>query len=853
MRSILLTIFFVGLSSIFAQTLLERKISISFKNQSVDKCLRGIEKKTKNAFSYNSRQIHHADKKVSGDFNQQPISVILDEILKGTSITYKEIGRQITIYEISSDEESAVLSGYIRDNESGEELIGAKIFFPEHKVGVISNSYGYYSIELPKGPTTFFISSVGMLKIRDELNIENDMVLNFNLTEDTVLLRAVEVHADSINGNRLLESDLQYLEKITLSRSEMMKVPAANGEIDLFKYLQQFPGIQPTAGGSAGYQVRGSGTGNNLILLDEIPIYHPTHLLGLYSIVNVDALRSATLYKDYIPCQFGSRNSSILQVHTKEGNLNRHHLSGSVGFVSTRVNWEGPLVKQKVSFYLSARRSLLPALAGSFLFDYQFSLPTFFDLNGKINWKINSNNRIYYTTYYGRDNLSDTTSRFSWGNVAGALRWNHIFNTKTFSNLSITHSEFNYGYNLINSLTYEAFGQIVVSDKINYDVTNFYSRSLKFNYGISVASLRTRKGRIATASSDLFLQRNAFESALYLSMNKQFNAKVGLEAGIRVPFVFHLGTGDTTAYLNEDLTTTTVIYKKNKFYDPLYFVDPRFLLTYHAGPKDMFQFSAGITSQHTHIINYVNYFLPIELWTTSNSFLKPERNIQGSIGWVHKQGAINTSVTVFNRHVRNVLDYASPVFTSSTEIESNLLSGFMNAFGAELMVNYQLSTRYSIALSYSYTHSRQKIIGINKDEYYPTMNSTPHYFSMNQFFNLSKKWKLSANFIFNTGRAITLPNGQFTIENTAFPLYSDNRNAERLDPFSRWDVALTRKFGVKRRKDRFSLTLNITNLYGRFNPSVVYITTDNSEPQNIKLESVDYTPLMIYLNLNFKL
>lgn len=853
MRAVLLTIFFAGITTLFAQNLLDKKISISFKNQSVMKCLRTIEKKTDQSFSFNSRQIQQLDKKVTANFQNTPVSAILDQLFSGTSMTYKEIGYQVTIYEMVASESTAILSGYIRDDESGEELVGAKIFFPEHSIGVISNSYGYYSIELPKGATSFFVSSIGMLKVRDQLQLENDMVMNFSLREDTVLLRAVEVHADSISDTQLLESDMQYLEKISLSRAELVKVPAANGEIDMFKYLQQFPGVQPTSGGSARYQVRGSGVGSNLILLDEIPIYHPTHLLGLYSIVNVDALRSATLYKDHIPVQFGSRNSSILQIHTKEGNLNRHHLSGSLGFISARLNWEGPLVKKKASFYISARRSIFPGIAGRFILEKQFTLPTFFDINAKVNWKINSNNRIYYTTYFGRDELQDTTSGFSWGNIAGALKWNHIFNNKTFSNLSITHSEFNYGYTLIQSVNYEAFGQAVVSDKIVYDVTNFHSSTLKFNFGLSLGSLRTRKGRIATESSELFLERNAFENAAYFSFDKRINEKVSLEAGVRVPFVFHIGTQDTATFLNNDLTTNTVIYDKGKFYDPLVFVDPRLLLSYQASSRDLFQFSAGITSQHTHIIDYVNYFLPIQLWTTSNQYLKPERNFQVSAGWTRKQGPVNTSVTLFNRHVRNILDYASPNFTNSVDIESNLLSGFQNTVGAEFMANYQLSTRYRISISYTLTYSRQKIKGVNKDNFYPTTNSTPHYIAVNQFLNLSKKWKLSANFIFNTGRAVTLPNGQFTIDGTAFPLYSENRNAERLPAFSRWDVALTRKFGVHRRKDRFSMTLNVTNLYARFNPSVVFIETDAVNPEELNLESVDYTPFMIYLNLNFKL
>ena len=232
----------------------------------------------------------------------------------------------------------------------------------------------------------------------------------------------------------------------------------------------------------------------------------------------------------------------------------------------------------------------------------------------------------------------------------------------------------------------------------------------------------------------------------------------------------------------------------------MYFVDPRALLNVRLDDKNDLQIAAGITSQHTHIVNYVNYFLPIEIWTTSNAFLKPERNYQASVGWIRTGKNINTSATIFGKHVRNLIDYASPVFTSSADIESNLLAGHMWATGAELMLNYRISTRYELTVAYTYTYARQKIEGINKGDYYPALNDRPHYLSINQFFNISKKWKISANFTLHSGKAVTLPNGQFTIDGTTFPVYDDNRNAERLPVFSRWDVAVTRKFGYKRRK-----------------------------------------------------
>ena len=803
MRQLFIALLTCWVHVLYGQMSLEQRVSVQFRDYSVEKCLRIIEKKTGHSFSYNSKQLHSIDKKVSGDFSNTELSVILDHIFKETSFKFKEIGNQVTIYELKASEGNVVISGYVRDRESSEELVGARIYFPAYQVGCLANSYGYYSVEIPKGNTDFIVSSVGMLKIRDSLYADDNIVMNFELEEDTVLLSTIEVHADSLRGNDKYEPDLPYLDRTVVTKQAMSRVPAVNGEMDIIKYLQQFPGVAPSTAGGASFQVRGSGTGNNLILLDEIPIYHPTHLLGLYSIVNADALKSATLYKDFVPLRFGTRNSSVLQIQTKEGNLNKHHLSGSLGFVSGRLNWEGPIVKNKASFYLSVRRSTFPAIAGQFLTDQKLTLPSFIDINGKVNVHLNSNNRIYLTSYAGKDALSDSLSKYDWGNRALAFRWNHVFNGKTFSNLSLTHSEFEYGYFHNSDLFFDNFRQRVVTDKLNYDVTNYFSSTLKFNYGLSIGWLRTRNGDSSDPNSTLFLQRNALVNGVYFSAEKKFGQHFKVEAGVRVPVSFHIGTQDTTAYLNEDLSLTQVIYDKGKVYDPLFFVDPRLLVSSRLNDKNLLQFSAGIVSQNTHIVNYVNYFLPVEIWTTSNARLKPEHNFQTSAAWVHNEKSFQTSATIYYKHVLNVLDYASPVFTSSADIESNLLPGILNVAGAEFMINFHVTTRYSMSVAYTFMKTSQLVKGINKNNPYPAANDRPHYLSVSQYFNFSKKWKLSANFTVQSGKAVTLPNGQFVIDGTAFPVYDDNRNAERLPFFSRWDVTLVRKFGVYKRRDRF--------------------------------------------------
>ncbi len=852
MRPLLFLLFVFTIHFSAGQSLLEEKISVSFKNFTVEKCLRMIEEASTAEFSYNSKQIAGLETRINADFDAAEISTVLDRVFKGTSFSYKEIGKQITLFEVKSAEGSVVISGYIRERFSKEEIIGARVYFPAHGVACITNTYGYYAIEIPKGASTLFVASVGMMKIREDIQADEDMVIHFDLEEDTVFLSTVQVFADSIRQPKIV-SNLPYLDKTDITNQALSRIPPVNGEIDVMKYLQQLPGVTASTEGGATFQVRGSGSGSNLILLDEIPIYHPTHLLGLYSIINPDALKSATLYKDFIPVSFGSRNASVLQIHTKEGNLNRHELSGSLGFVSTRLNWQGPIVKNRASFYLSGRRSAFPAIAGQFLQNQQLSLPRFFDVNGKVNIHLNSNNRLYFTAYMGEDNLSDSISTYNWGNTAGAIRWNHIFNSKTFSNTSVTHSEFDYGYILSTGYALDNFRQRVVTDKASFDVTNYFRGNLKFTYGLSVTWLRTRFGNGSIQSSTLFLQRNAFENALYFSAEKKLSRKLKIEAGVRLPFSFHIGSQDTTDFLQPDLSTINVIFEKNKFYDPQFFVDPRALLTFALGEKNQLQAATGIVSQNTHIINYVHYFLPVELWTTSNKYLKPERNFQTSFGWVHSGNRFHISLTGFNKFVWNVPDYAVPVFTPSSEIESNLLTGIISATGLECMVNFIVGSKYSVSGSYTFTNSVQRVRGINSDKVYPTTNSRPHNIAISQFINLSRKWTLSTNFTWHTGKAVTLPNGQFVIGGTAFPVYDNTRNAERLPFFSRWDLSVVRKFGWKKKREMLNLLMSITNVTGRFNPALVYIKTATYDPSLLQTVARDYTPFMIYLSLNFKL
>ncbi len=860
MRGYLLVLFQLCLHWSIGQTLLDQEISISFTNTNLTKAVSQVELTSGQNFSFNSKQLNQVNNTYTKQFTNASLKQVLDYLLANTSLQYKEIGGQISIYPVVASEGTIVLSGYVRDNTSKEELIGARLYFPDLGIGCISNTYGYFAIEIPKGQTRVVIASIGMERYTDTIDFDNDFVMNFNLEQNNLVLNTVEVRRDTLKLNDT-PINLSNLEKTTVTKKAVKDIPAVAGEHDLVKFIQLLPGVQPTEDGGANFSVRGSPTGGNLILIDEIPVYHPTHMLGVYSIVNVEAVKSASLYKDFIPLRFGGRSSSVLQIHTNEGNLEKTHLSGGINISSLRLNLEGPIVKNRASYYISGRKSLLPRLSYNLLNESNFILPNFHDLNGKVNVHLNSNNRIYFTGYYGRDRLRDSSYLYKWGNSAGSFRWNHIINNKTFSNLTYTHSQFDYGFatsNLLKTVKVgndekESFSQSVVQDKLSYDVTNFFSNSLKIDFGFDITSVRTGRTRFVDSSAFLFLERSSFENGFYVSAEKKINKKLTISGGIRTPFSFHYGQQDTVSYLNPDMTSTEVIYEKNKPYDLIFSLDPRVLINYKLGKKDQLSFAAGIVSQHTHLVSYQANFLPVNIWTTSNERLKPERNHSASFGWVHQEKIVQFSTAIYGKYVSNVLDFALPNFTTSLEIESNLLSGRLFAYGAEFQVNFQPAKWYTAMLSYTYAKTNQKVEGINNNQSYVALNDRPHYLNFSQYFNISEKWKIATNLILHSGRAVTLPTGQFLVGGTAFPVFPEKRNAERLPKYERIDFSVTRNLGVKRKKYWGDLVLSVTNVLGKYNPSIVYVDQQSIGTSQLSVISKDYAPTTIVLSFNFKI
>lgn len=802
----------------FSQSLLDKKVSVKFKKESIYHCLREIEAQSSITFSYNFATIKKENKLITSSFINQPLLIILSEILKETSLQFKEVANQITIYSSKNETSKKLsLSGFLLDKQSQEKLIGAKIYIPEINAGCISNAYGYYYLELDKGDFELVIDYIGMKPINKKISIKHNLVLNFELEEDTLLLNSVVV--TNYPKGPINETEVEIgVEKISINPTLLSQIPSSNGIPDITKFIQNIAGIQPVYDGSSSFQVRGLGNGNNLILLDEIPIYHSNHLLGRNSIINTNSIRSATIYKDYIPANFGIRNSSVLDIYTKEGNLNKFHMAGGLGANVPFISLEGPIIKNKASFFISGRKSFNTTFITP---NSKLPFPDFYDITLKLNYKLNNQNKIYFTSFIGHDKIKDNDDKdeYKWGNNAFSIRWNRLISEKIFRNLTLINSTFYY-----NTSNESNVKQTILTNQIKDNFTYYISNKQKLNFGASIINTRTIINQ--DVDEDIFLNRNNFEAGIYATYSKVINPKIKVNIGVRIPMNLHIGTQDTSYFLQSDLSYKTKIYDKNKPYDVKVSFDPRLLLSYQLNEKNSLQTSATITTQFTHILNYHTKVLPIQIWINSSKYLKPERNYQATIGWNRKGKYLTSSTSLYYRFIDNVIDFVPIEYENLNGIESRVLSGNLINYGAEFNLQYQKTERYFAKLAYTYNKSKQTIEGINNNQSYLPEFNRPHYVSFNQYFIKSEKWEFGTNFVYHSKTVFTLPTDKYEANGIEFPLYSEEKNLSYLPYHDRIDLSFKRTLGIKKKLNRGIITITLTNVLQRKNVSNAFYIND---------------------------
>ena len=725
------------------------------------------------------------------------------------------------------------ISGTVKDTLTGETLIGAtvRITGPVKK-GATTNTYGFYSLTVPRGQDTLSFSYVGYKTIIIKLLVTKNTTLNIDLGASNALNEVV-VTDKAASNNNILEPQMGVNK---LDIKEISNVPVLLGEKDVIKTIELLPGIETTGDANTGFYVRGGGSDENLILLDGAPVYNASHLFGFFSTFNSDAIKDITLYKGGMPAEYGSRMSSVLDIKMDEGNNKQYTAEGGIGLIASRLKLEGPIVKDKGSFMISARRTYADAfLKLSSDSTLNSASLYFYDINFKANYRLNDKNGIYLSGYFGQDDIG-LKNNFStaWGNTTGTLRWNHLFSGKLFSNTSLIYS--NYNYTIQNFDKNSNFQVVSKIEDVNLkeDFEYYLGGNQSLRFGVSAVHHTIEPGDISSSSTSSFNpqtieNRYAYEFAAYISDNWKPTDKLNIVYGLRFNQFLLIGPGTFDTYDSNGNAITGTTYGSGQTVAHYFNVEPRFSASYALNDQTSIKAAYNLNTQNIHLLSNSTSSLPNDLYVMSSNNIKPGISNQVSLGYYRNfnHDAFEFSTEVYYKWLSNEIDYRDNAqLVANQNVESQLLFGVGRAYGIEFFLKKKYG-RYNGWIGYTLSRTERKFDGINNDTYFPARQDRTHDISFVNMFNATKRWSFSAVFVFGTGNAVTYPAGKYQIGGITTYYYTD-RNGSRLPDNSRLDLGATLE-GKPHKSYHSSWTFSIYNAYNRKNPySVVFQNTDTN-------------------------
>ncbi|KDN56125.1 TonB-dependent receptor [Flavobacterium seoulense] len=771
-------------------------------------------------------------------------------------------------------QEKFTLSGIVSDIKNNETLIGVNIYFPELKIGTTTNEYGFYSISIPKGNQNINISYIGYQNVQKTISITKSSKMNFALTENGEMLNEVVITDNKGRANtRTPEMSVNKL-----SIAAIKKMPVVLGEVDVIKSILLLPGVTNAGEGASGFNVRGGGADQNLILLDEATIYNSSHVFGFFSVFNPDAIKDLKLYKGGIPARYGGRASSVLDIYQKDGNSKDFHMNGGIGLISSRLLAEGPLVKDRGSFLIGGRASY----AHLFLKlseDQKDNSAYFYDLNTKLSYKINDNNNIYLSGYFGRDVFAINKS-FSniYGNTTLNLRWNHLFSDKLFSNLSVIYSDYYYGLDL-DFIGFN-WDSGIKNYNIKYDFKHYISDNFKLNYGVNALYYNFNPGTIKPSSEtsninpDQLDRKYAFEPSLYVEAENKLSKKISVAYGVRYSMFSRIGNSTVNLYENDNpvifnsdfqiyekaTPIGTKYYGKNKTIKSFDNFEPRFSISYQLNEDQAVKASYNRMVQYLQLVSNTSSPTPLDIWMPSDNYIKPQIADQVAIGYFKniQDGDYSLEIESFYKKIQNRMDYIDGADLIANEaIEQVILNGRMRSYGLELMFKKN-EGRLNGWISYTLSKSEQQTpgrtpeeLGINYGKWYNSAYDKTHNLAITAAYNLNEKWDFGANFALQSGQPVTYPDNKYRYGDVFVPSYG-LRNQNRLPLYHHLDVSATltpRK--NKGRKWQAEWVFSIYNLYNRMNAASIAFrqNEDTAVNEAVKTSIFGMVPAVSY---NFK-
>jgi hypothetical protein len=771
-------------------------------------------------------------------------------------------------------QEKHTISGTVYDKKGNETLIGATIYFPDLSVGTTTNEYGFYSITISKGTHNISVSYLGFSDESKIIELNNKTSLDFYLSERSQALDEVVIQTDIEKIN--IKSTQMSVNKLT--SKTIKQIPVVLGESDIIKSIILLPGVTSAGEGASGFNVRGGAADQNLILLDEAIVFNSSHVFGFFSVFNPDVIKDVKLFKGGIPSKYGGRLSSVLDIYQKEGNNKDFKLTGGIGLISSRILAEGPLKKEKSSFLIGGRSSyahlFLPLIDND-------NKAYFYDLNTKVNFRLNKKNNIFLSAYFGKDVFGINNSFINkYGNAVTNIRWNHLYSDKLFSNLSLIYSDYFYGL-ILDFVGFE-WDSGITNVNFKYDFNHYLKDNLKLSYGVNNIYTKFNAGEIFPNRDDSGIipfkltEKFANEFALYLEADHNISERFSLKYGLRFSNFTRLGQDELNIYENDNpliynqqlqkyepaTATGSIGYKKNDILKSFNNFEPRLSLSYLLNSESSIKASFNKMAQYLHLLSNTSSPTPLDIWVPSGPFIKPQLLDQYAVGYFRriKDGDFSLETEFFYKDVKNRIDYINGAnLVANNEIETVILNGKSRAYGLEFLFRKNEGKlkgwlAYTLSKSEQLTSGRNiSEPGINNGEWYNTPYDKTHDLSVNAGYELSSKWKFNTNFLLQTGQPTNYPVGQYEFQGLNVPIYNDNqRNANRLPTYHRLDLSATLTPVKNNNRDlQAEWVFGLYNIYNRKNAASIAFSrnTETSTNEAIKTSIFGIVPSITY---NFK-
>lgn len=751
---------------------------------------------------------------------------------------------------------SLSLNGFVRDRKTGETLTGV-VVYPKGKtnISVGTNAYGYYSLSLPAGRHEITFQNLGYQTVIVPIVMGQDTTFNVELDEKSISLAGVKITGEKSNHNVISP---EVMTKMNVK--EIQNIPVFFGEKDILKTIQLLPGISTVGEGNAGFYVRGGGADQNLILLDEATVYNPSHLLGFFSTFTSEAIKDVSVYKGGFPAEFGGRLSSVVNIKMNEGNNKEFHISGGIGLIASRLSVEGPLVKHKGSFMITARRTyadlflnLLPRKSADSLTSN--ATLYFYDLNLKANYEISKKDRVYLSCYLGRDHFFMGGLGLNWGNVTTTARWNHIVNNHIFSNTSLIFSRYNYNF----KVTVGNSSMNVLSEIKDWNLKEDFTYNLnpnhlvKFGFNSIYHTFIPSKVDSATVIDvDPMDNRYALENASYISNEQTLSKHLKATYGLRYSIFSSLGPA--TIYTYDEVTdeVNSVSYPKGKIYNTFAGFEPRLLLNYIINDSNSIKTTYARTRQYVHLLSNTTSTTPFDLWVPSNIHVLPEIADQYTLGYFlnFNNNMFETSVEFYYKTFQNQIDYRNNAnLIMNNKVETQLVFGKGLSYGAEFYVRKKYG-KLTGWLSYSPSKTLRQFEDINEGKAFRAKQDRPNNISVVGMYAINSRLNFSTSWVYYSGNVVTFPSGRYGVDGNLIPLYSE-RNGYRMPDYHRLDIGLTL---TNKKKEKFESSWNFSvyNVYARENAYSIDFKEDPNNPGKMQAIQMSLFRMVPSITYNFK-